>query len=268
MQMDAAISPLDLNRALQAFPPPALIDVRRQAAFDDDPNVIQGAIRGLPDALDHWAGALEPWRPVAVYCAHGHDVGRDAATALRHRGFTVQFVDGGLDGWRAAGLPTAPWQAPTRWVTRERPKIDRIACPWLIRRFIDPAAEFFYVPSADVRAFAAAHHATAYDIPDVTYGHVGSECSFDAFIRLHALDHPALAKLAVIVRGADTAAPDLAREAPGLLAASRGLSALFADDHTMLKWGMLVYDALYEWCRESAPGKCSWYPVTQKELGA
>ena len=155
MQMDAAISPLDLNRALQAFPPPALIDVRRQAAFDDDPNVIQGAIRGLPDALDHWAGALEPWRPAAVYCAHGHDVGRDAATALRHRGLTVQFVDGGLDGWRAAGLPTAPWQAPTRWVTRERPKIDRIACPWLIRRFIDPAAEFFYVPSADVRAFAA-----------------------------------------------------------------------------------------------------------------
>jgi len=148
-------------------------------------------------------------------------------------------------------LPTRPFAAPTRWVTRERPKIDRIACPWLIRRFIDPAAEFFYVPTADVRRFAEANDAEPYDVPDVRYTHVGRECSFDAFVRLHDLEHPALAALAKIVRGADTGAPELAAEASGLLAVSRGLSSTFADDHEMLKWGMLVYDSLYAWCRST-----------------
>src|SRR4029453_11532965 len=126
---------------------------------------------------------------------------------------------------------------------------DRIACPWLVRPFIAPAAEFFYVPSAEVRTFAATNNATAYDIPDVTYGHAGAKCTFDAFIRLPELNDLARAQLATIVRGADTSALDLAPQAPGLLAVSRGLSALFADDHTMLKWGMLVYDSLYTWCR-------------------
>src|SRR5438034_6042911 len=124
-------------------------------------------------------------------------------------------------------------------MTRARPKIDRIACPWLVRRFIDASAEFFYVPAADVRAFGAANHAEPYDVPDVRYTHAGPQCSFDAFVRLHQLDHPALAALANIVRGADTAALDLAPQAPGLLAASLGLSAMFGDDHAMLKWGML-----------------------------
>ena len=147
-----------------------------------------------------------------------------------------------------------------KWITRERPKIDRIACPWLIRRFIDPAAEFFYVPSDEVRAFAAGEGATAYDIPDVDYSHVGPECSFDAFIRRHELGHPALDELARIVRAADTSALHLAAQAPGLVAASLGLSAMFADDHAMLKWGMLVYDSLYAWCREAQAETHGWYP--------
>jgi hypothetical protein len=144
-----------------------------------------------------------------------------------------------------------PYAPPSRWVTRARPKIDRIACPWLIRRFIDPAAEFAYVPAADVRRHAAAHDATPFDIPDVAYGHAGDRCSFDAFIGRHALDDAALAQLARIVRAADTGAPDAASEAAGLLAMSMGLSALFADDHAMLRAGMLVYDSLYASCRSN-----------------
>jgi len=251
MTIDTAISPLELRRRRAAFPPPELLDVRRQRAFEADPHVIPGAVRRLPETVDEWAGALEPWRPVFVYCVHGLEVGKDVAAALRARGFDATFLAGGLEAWRDGGLATAPWKRPTRWVTRERPKVDRIACPWLVRRFIDAAAEFFYVPAAEVRAFAAANGATAYDVAGVDYGHAGAECSFDAFLRLHALGDPALAALARIVRGADTSAPELAPEAAGLLAASRGLSALFADDHTMRKWGMLVYDALYVACRDA-----------------
>jgi rhodanese-related sulfurtransferase len=267
--MDTAITPLELKQRLAAFPPPTLIDVRRQAAFDEDPRVIPGAIRRPPEALDVWASPLEPWRPVVVYCVRGHEVSRGAASALRARGLDARHLAGGIEQWRADGLPTPPFSVPTRWVTRERPKIDRIACPWLIRRFIDPAAEFFYVATAEVRGFAEANHAEPYDVPDVRYTHAGRECSFDAFIRLHDLDHSALAALAKIVRGADTGAPELAPEAPGLLTVSRGLSAIFADDHVMLKWGMLVYDSLYARCRETqGPGASRWYPEKLQVAGA
>ncbi len=258
--MDAAITPFELKQRLAAFPPPTLVDVRRQPAFEQDPEIIAGALRRLPETVDAWAAGIEPWRPVVVYCVRGHEVGQGACAALRARGLDARYLAGGLEQWRAEGNPTRPFAAPTRWVTRARPKIDRIACPWLIRRFVDPAAEFFYVPNAEVRAFAAANGATAYDIPDVPHSHVGDECSFDAFIRLHGLDHPALAQLALIVRAADTSTPQLAAQAPGLLAASLGLSAMFADDHSMLRWGMLVYDSLYAWCRAAQTETHDWYP--------
>ena len=211
--------------------------------------------------------AIEPWRPVVVYCVRGHEVSQDAAAALRGRGLDARYLAGGIERWRAEGNATTAFAPPTRWVTRERPKIDRIACPWLVRRFIDPSAEFFYVPNAQVRAVAAANGGTPYDIPDVAYGHVGPECSFDAFIRLHGLGHPALAALAGIVRAADTSALHLAPQAPGLLAASLGLSAMFADDHAMLKWGLLVYDSLYAWCREAHAGANRWYPEKSAHRG-
>jgi rhodanese-related sulfurtransferase len=185
--MEAAITPTELSQRLAAFPPPTLVDVRRQPAFDQDANLIPAALRRLPDAVDAWAPALEPWRPVVVYCVRGHEVSQNAAAALRVRGFDARYLEGGLERWRAEGHKTRPFAAATRWVTRERPKIDRIACPWLVRRFIDPTAEFFYVPNAEVRTFAAAQGATAYDIPDVDYSHVGPECSFDAFIHKHGL---------------------------------------------------------------------------------
>ncbi len=136
-----------------------------------------------------------------------------------------------------------------KWVTRERPKIDRIACPWLITRFIDKTPEFLYVPGDRVMKVAAETGATPYDVPGVELGHVGEFCSFDAFLNKYQLTNPALQKLAVIVRAADTGQPDLAPEAAGLLAVSRGLSQNFQDDHEMLRHGMVVYDALYAWCR-------------------
>jgi len=138
-----------------------------------------------------------------------------------------------------------------KWVTRARPKIDRIACPWLIARFIDPAAEFLYVPADQVLKVAEETGATPYDIPGVEYGHVGELCSFDAFLRLHGLADPALQQLAVIVRGADTGRLDLAPQCAGLLAQSLGLSALHADDHAMLQQGMVMYDAYYAWLRHA-----------------
>ena len=140
----------------------------------------------------------------------------------------------------------------TRWVTRERPKIDRIACPWLISRFIDSGAEFIYVPAGEVMQVAKERDATPYDVPGVHFGHEGECCSFDAFIRHYRLTDPALERLATIVRAADTSRPGLAAEAPGLLAISSGLSRNFADDHEMLRHGMVMYDALYAWCREKA----------------
>jgi len=138
-----------------------------------------------------------------------------------------------------------------KWITRERPKIDRIACPWLIARFIDAEAEFLYVPGGEVMKLAAQTGATPYDVPGVELGHHGDECSFDAFIAKYRLDDPVLAKVARIVRAADTGRPDLAPEAAGLLAISRGLSLNFMDDHAMLAQGMVIYDALYAQCADS-----------------
>jgi hypothetical protein len=137
----------------------------------------------------------------------------------------------------------------SKWVTRARPKIDRIACPWLIRRFIDPRAEFLYVPSAEVRAIAEAEQAIPYDVPEVQFSHRGEFCSFDAFLADFAIDDPALADLALIVRGADTGKLELTPQSPGLLAVSLGLSVNYPDDHAMLEQGMIVYDALYAWIR-------------------
>ena len=148
-----------------------------------------------------------------------------------------------------------------KWVTREGPKIDRIACPWLVVRFIDPNAEFLYVPADKVLETADQTGAIPYDIPGVEYGHVGELCSFDAFICKHQLTDPALQQLAVIVRGADTARLDLAPQCPGLLAMSLGLSHNVPDDHEMLRHGMVMYDALYAWLQHAQGERHNWnYP--------
>ena len=262
--MDAAnpspISTTELSASLRTFPPPTLVDMRSADAFAREPRLIPSAIRRGPD-VDAWTARLEPWRPVVAYCAQGRELSRNAAAELAEHGFVARYLEGGLEAWRTAGGALENASAPTRWVTRERPKIDRIACPWLIRRFLDPGAEFFYVPASEVLAFAKANAAEPYDVPDVRYSHAGPACSFDAFIRIHGLHDGALEDLARIVRGADTAALELAPQAPGLLAASLGLSQIFADDLEMLRWGMLVYDALYAWCRKVRGEASGWDPA-------
>ena len=149
-----------------------------------------------------------------------------------------------------------------KWITRERPKIDRIACPWLIARFIDDTPEFLYVPATDVLTQATQTGAIPYDIPNVELSHVGDLCSFDAFLKKYQLSDPALQRLAVIVRGADTARLDLAPQAAGLLAISLGLSHQFQDDHEMLQQGMVMFDALYQWCKACQQETHGWPPAS------
>lgn len=146
------------------------------------------------------------------------------------------------------------------WITRERPKIDRVACPWLITRFIDPQAEFLYVPSGDVLRIAAEKDATPYDIPGVELTHEGELCSFDAFVKKYQLNEPALQQLAKIVRGADTSRLDLTPQSAGLYAISLGLSQRYSDDHEMLSHGLILYDALYAWCKECQGESHNWPP--------
>ena len=151
---------------------------------------------------------------------------------------------------------------PTRWVTRERPKIDRIACPWLIRRFVDPQAEIIYVPSSEVFAAADRLGAVAFDIPGAAFTHDGEQCSFDAFLVQFGLGDPALQAIAPIVRGADTDRHDLAPEAAGLHALSLGLAASFGDDQELLRYGLVLYDALYAWAAKARGERHAWTPQT------
>lgn len=246
-----AISPADLIAALAGAAPPLVIDARKTPAFRAAPDLITGAWRRDPEQFGAWSAQLPRDRDIVVYCVHGHQVSQGAAQQLCAAGFRARFlVDGIEEGWKAAGgaITIKPVGAATRWVTRARPKIDRIACPWLIARFIDPDAEFLYVPADQVLTTAAGRQALAYDAPGAEFNHVGAACSFDAIIKAYRLGGAALEKLATIVRGADTGHPELAAECAGLLAISRGLSLNFSDDHAMLAQGMVMYDALYAAC--------------------
>ena len=260
--MDASISGADLAAALQSPNPPLLIDVRRAPAYAESRSTIFGALRRDPEQVQAWAPSLPAASQVVVYCVHGHQVSQGAARTLSGLGRLARFLEGGIEHWAEEGRPlqAKPAGARTRWVTRERPKIDRIACPWLIRRFIDPDAEFLYVSREQVGAAAAEHEAIAYDVPDVAFTHIGERCSFDAFLHAYRLFDPALEKLARIVRGADTGQLDLAAQSAGLLAVSLGLSRLHADDHVMLEHGMMLYDALYAWCKDGTEESHSWNP--------
>jgi len=262
--MTTSITAIELKSALAGRQPPLVIDVRRPPAFRAAPDMAAGALRRDPGAVAGWAKALPRAASIVTYCVHGHEVSQNAAKTLRDIGISARFLEGGLEeGWKAAGgeVVSKPKDAATRWVTRERPKIDRIACPWLIARFVDPEAEFLYVPSKEVLRAAKEKEAIPYDVPDVHFSHDGELCSFDAFLKTYRLtDDPALARLAVIVRGADTARPELAPQAAGLLAVSLGLSRNFKDDQEMLTHGMVVYDALYTWCKEGQDETHTWNP--------
>jgi rhodanese-related sulfurtransferase len=259
-----SISARNLNSRLGTATAPIVIDVRRSPAFEADDTIIVGAIRRLPAEVDHWQRELPRGRPVVVYCAHGQEVSQNAATTLRVSGIDASYLEHGISGWTELGLPRRRKLSPQsgKWVTRERPKIDRIACPWLIRRFIDPEARFLFAPTERVFAVAAETGATAYDIPAAEpFSHDGELCSFDAFLKVYGIEDPALDALALIVRGADTARLELTPQSPGLLAVSLGLSAIYADDHAMLEHGMTVYDALYAWCRDCHGQGHDWNPA-------
>ena len=260
--MDASITPADLWQSLQSGKPPVVIDVRKNEPFRAAPSLLHGALRRDPTRVAEWLRSLPAASSVVVYCVHGHEVSQGVAVALRAQGIDARYLAGGISAWSEAGAPlaTKPAGASTRWVTRERPKIDRIACPWLISRFIDADAEFLYVPGDQVRARAAERTAVPYDVPEVEFSHVGEQCSFDAFLRIFRLHDPALDELAYIVRGADTGRLELAPQAAGLAAISLGLSRNFADDHEMLKHGKVLYDALYVWCRERKAEVHTWKP--------
>ncbi len=273
--VSASVSPASLLATLGSGAAPLVVDVRRRPAFESDDAMIAGATWRDPFAIPDWEKYLPRHRPVVAYCVHGHQISRNAAEALRAAGLDAGHLEGGFEAWRAIGAPTVRRcadpaipsvpGAPSVWVTRQRPKIDRIACPWLVRRFIDPLAEFHYVPEPLVRSHAEAHGGTAYDVPCVRFTHRGERCSFDALVEDFDLRDEALASLATIVRGADTARLDLAPECAGLLAVSLGLGKLCTDDLVLLEKGLLVYDALYAACRARVEGRAerhNWnYPA-------
>jgi len=264
----ASITPRDLHSLLGTSQAPVVLDVRRGPAYEADTHLIASALRPEGDvvafARRHAAGT-----PVVAYCVRGHEVSQEAARKLAEAGFVARYLEQGIEGWRAEGFATVTrrpeWKVPggSRWITRERPKIDRIACPWLIRRFIDPLATFDYVPTAKVFEEAERRAAVPYDIPGAHVTHRGERCSFDALIEDFAIEDPALDMLATIVRGADTDRHDLAPQCAGLVATSLGLSRRFADDHEMLANAMPVYDGLYAWCRAEVGGdkeRHAWNP--------
>jgi rhodanese-related sulfurtransferase len=254
-----SIEPKILYSRLGAPDAPLILDVRREGAFLDDTHVIAASLRPEGDVAA-FAASRAAGRPIVVYCVRGHEVSQEAARTLSSAGHDAAYLEGGIEAWRAQGLPTIrrhpEWRVPggSRWITRERPKIDRVACPWLIRRFIDPLARFEYVPTPRVFAEAANRDAVPYDIPGAVVTHRGDRCSFDALLEDFDLHDAALDQLAIIVRGADTDRHELAPQCAGLVATSLGLSRRFTKDHEMLEHAMPVYDGLYAWCRAQIEG--------------
>ncbi|MBY0254712.1 MAG: sulfurtransferase/chromate resistance protein [Methylobacterium organophilum] len=253
---------------------PLVVDVRLDDAFRDDPRLIPGSVRRSVPDIAHWSADLAG-RSTVVVCRHGRDLSHGAAAYLRQAGVAAEALDGGFDAWEAAGLPLVPEaKLPPRdahgrtvWVTRARPKVDRIACPWLIRRFVDPDAVFLFVPPPEVNPVAERFGGAAFDIddPGAFWSHRGELCTFDVMVEELGLAAPPLLHLATLVRGADTARPDLAPEAAGLLAASLGLSRIYADDLAQLDAGMLLYDAFYRWCRDATEETHNWPTNKPKE---
>lgn len=248
---------------------PVVVDVCRAKAYAEESRLIPGSRWCEHTATAHWAGSLPPGADVVTYCVHGHNVSQLATSALRAVGIRSRALEGGIEAWKAAGAPTVlkaslPAQngeRPTRWVTRVRPKIDRIACPWLVRRFVDPEAEFHFVAADQVIPVAEELGGIPYDIEGVELTHVGDGCTFDTLLRRFGLADAGLSVLAGIVRGADTGRLDLAPEAAGLLAMSLGLSSLSGDDDRMaVDRGMMFYDCLYAWARHVRSETHGWPP--------
>lgn len=265
MSSYTSISPDKLVRLIGTANAPTLIDVRLDEDFAVDPRLVPTAVRRSHLDVQEWASDLTG-KSVVVICEKGQKLSEGTAAWLRHGGVSAEILEGGYLAWNQAGLPTVPVdklpkrdaRGRTVWVTRERPKIDRIACPWLIRRFVDPDAVFLFVASLEVEAVAERFNAAPFDIENVFWSHRGQLCTFDVMVQEFGLSTPALERLATMVRAADTARLDLSPEAPGLLAASLGLSRMYNDDLAQLDAGLLLYDAFYRWCRDATKEPHNW----------
>jgi rhodanese-related sulfurtransferase len=244
---------------------PALIDVRTDEDFAADARLIPGSLRRAHTDVTTWAGQFQG-RSAIVICQKGQKLSHGVAAWLRHEGVPSDVLEGGFQAWARAELPAVPTarmpnrdpQGRTVWVTRARPKIDRIACPWLIRRFVDPAAVFLFVTPSEVQAVGERFNAAPFDIEDVFWSHRDGLCTFDVMVEEFGLRTEPLLRLAAIVRGADTANLALAPEAAGLLAASLGLSRMYTDDLAQLEAGLTLYDAFYRWCRDATDETHNW----------
>lgn len=244
---------------------PALVDVRTDEDFAASPRLVPGSIRRPHGSVADWAGTL-PAQQAVVICQRGGKLGEGVAAWLRVEGAAAEVLEGGFEAWSEAGLPEVPMasmpacdaQGRSHWVTRARPKIDRIACPWLIRRFVDRQAVFLFVAPQEVGAVAERFDATPFDVENAFWSHRGELCTFDVMVEEFGLATEPLLRLATIVRAADTARLDLVPEAAGLLAASLGLSRMYSDDLAQLEAGMMLYDAFYRWCRDATGETHNW----------
>jgi rhodanese-related sulfurtransferase len=265
-----SISPNVLVQRLGGPDWPQVIDLRDADDFAANAFDLPGSIHRSEADIINWTAELDRNRPVVISCQKGLKISQAAAARLRAEGWQASILEGGFLGWKGTDLPLTDRAAlmasgsheGAYWVTRRQPKIDRAACPWLIRRFIDPKAVFLFVDPDQVSNVATRLPGIPYDIPDVPVSHVGEECSFDTLLKIAGLaEWPPLKKLAAIVRGADNARLDLAPEAAGLLAISLGLSDLAGDDdHAMLRHAFVVYDGLYAWAARAANETHNWPP--------
>jgi rhodanese-related sulfurtransferase len=259
------ITAAQLSRLIGTPDAPRIVDVRIDDDHNADPRMLPGSVRLSHKTVSNWAGEFAG-QSIAVICQRGQKLSQGAAAWLRHTGATAESLDGGFEAWKQAkGMLVEPRHVPKRddqgrtvWVTRVRPKIDRIACPWLIRRFIDPAAVFLFVAPAEVSDVADRFGATPFDIENVFWSHRGKLCTFDVMLDEFGIRTEALDRLAAIVRGADTDALDLAPQAAGLLAASLGYSRMYRDDLAQLDASMGLYDAYYRWSRDAVGETHNW----------
>ena len=255
-----------LSRLIGTAHCPSLIDVRTEEDFAANPRLIPGAMRRSHADPSDWAPEFAGHSAVVI-CQKGAKLSQGVAAWLRHAGIAADGLEDGFEGWRRAGLPLVPTarmpaldkRGRTVWVTRARPKVDRIACPWLIRRFVDPRAVFLFVAPSDVDAVAERFQATAFDVEGVFWSHRGERCTFDVMVEELGLETEPLLRLAAIVRGADTGRFEIAPQAAGLLAASLGLSRMHSDDLAQLEAGMTLYDAFYRWCRDATDETHTWH---------
>lgn len=253
------ISAPQLARLIGTPDCPMLIDVCLPEDVALDPRFVPGSVRLAHTDI---AGIVAHARDsrVIVICQKGLKLSAGIAAILRSHGIAAEHLTGGQVGWVAAEMPTVsgaalPATSASLWVTRQRPKVDRIACPWLIRRFIDPDARFLFVPASDVAGVAERFEATPFDMHEGPFTHQGEHCTFDAMLSAFNLSMPALDTMATIIRGADTDRLDLSPQSAGLLALSVGLSRQYADDLAQLEAGMALYDALYRWARDGQTEK-------------